>query len=73
MVAVAGVEQEGVEPDEVPLEVAEERVDENVGAALCPNKLVPAAGSEDGGKDGAVPKLTGAELEPDELPLEDAG
>ena len=73
MVAVAGVEQEGVEPDEVPLEVAEERDDEDVGAALCPNKLVPAAGSEDGGKDGAVPKLNGAELEPDELSLEVAG
>ena len=53
VVAVSDVEQEGVEPDEVPLEVAEERVDEDVGAGLCPNKLVPAAGSEKEDEDGA--------------------
>ena len=53
VVAVSDVEQEGVVPDEVPLEVAEERVDENVSAGGDENKFVAPAGSEDRDEDGA--------------------
>ena len=53
VVVVSDVEQEGVEPDEVPLEVAEERVDEDVGAGGDENKFVAPAGSEDRDEDGA--------------------
>ena len=53
VVAVSDVEQEGVEPDELSLEVAEERVDEDVGAGVDENTFVAPAKSEDRDEDGA--------------------